>query len=117
MRATWTMSIALVAALFGETGGAEALDYTKGSVRLVLSTDASAAPDIIARIVVESLSERRGLAKKISEDLRAVMAEPAMRKPLQNIASYPMPMSPAELGEYIRGEQALCRPVIEKILA
>ena len=57
------------------------------------------------------------LAKKISEDLRVVMAEPAMQKRLQDIASYPAPMSPAELGDYIRGEQALWRPVIEKIPA
>jgi tripartite-type tricarboxylate transporter receptor subunit TctC len=57
------------------------------------------------------------LAKKISEDLRAVMADPAMQKRLQDIASYPAPMSPAELGDYIRGEQALWRPVIEKIPA
>jgi tripartite-type tricarboxylate transporter receptor subunit TctC len=57
------------------------------------------------------------LAKKISEDLRAVMAEPTMQKRLQDIASYPAAMSPAELGEYIRGEQALWRPVIDKIPA
>ena len=57
------------------------------------------------------------LAKKISEDLRAVMADAAMQKRLQDIASYPVPMSPAELHDYIRGEQALWRPVIEKIPA
>jgi tripartite-type tricarboxylate transporter receptor subunit TctC len=57
------------------------------------------------------------LAKKISEDLRAVMGEAAMKKRLQDIASYTTPMSPAELRDYIRGEQALWKPVIEKIPA
>jgi tripartite-type tricarboxylate transporter receptor subunit TctC len=57
------------------------------------------------------------LAKKISEDLRAVMADATMQKRLQDIASYPRPMSPVELSDYIRGEQALWRPVIDKIPA
>jgi tripartite-type tricarboxylate transporter receptor subunit TctC len=53
----------------------------------------------------------------ISEDLRAVMGDAAMKKRLQDIASYTTPMSPAELRNYIRGEQALWKPVIEKIPA
>jgi tripartite-type tricarboxylate transporter receptor subunit TctC len=57
------------------------------------------------------------LAKKISEDLRAVMGDAGMKKRLEDIASYPRPMSPAELRDYIRGEQSLWKPVIEKIPA
>jgi tripartite-type tricarboxylate transporter receptor subunit TctC len=57
------------------------------------------------------------LAKKISEDLREVMADATMKKRLQDIASYPAAMSPIELRDYIRAEQALWKPVIEKIPA
>ncbi len=55
------------------------------------------------------------LARKISDDLRAVLAEPAMRQRFDDIASYIDPMSPAELLAYIRNEQALWKPVIEQI--
>ena len=55
------------------------------------------------------------VAQKISEDLRAVLAEPAMKQRFTNIASYINPMTPAELQDYIRTEQALWKPVIEKI--
>ena len=55
------------------------------------------------------------VAKKISEDLRTVLKEPAMIKRFEDIASYISPMSPAELQNYIRTEQALWKPVIEQI--
>jgi tripartite-type tricarboxylate transporter receptor subunit TctC len=55
------------------------------------------------------------LAAKISEDLRTVLADPAVQQRFEEIASYINPMSPAELRAYIRTEQALWKPVIEKI--
>jgi tripartite-type tricarboxylate transporter receptor subunit TctC len=55
------------------------------------------------------------LAAKISEDLRTVLADPAVQQRFEEIASYINPMSPAQLREYIRTEQALWKPVIEKI--
>lgn len=55
------------------------------------------------------------IAKKISEDMRKVLGEPALKKKLEDIASYTNPMSPEELRQYIRTEQALWKPVIEKI--
>ncbi len=55
------------------------------------------------------------VARKISEDLRAVLSEPAMKKRFEDIASYINPMSPAELKDYIRTEQSLWKPVIEQI--
>jgi tripartite-type tricarboxylate transporter receptor subunit TctC len=55
------------------------------------------------------------IAAKISDDLRAVLNEPATRKRFEDIASYIHPMSPAELLAYIRTEQALWKPVIEQI--
>lgn len=55
------------------------------------------------------------VAAKISDDLRMVLAAPAMKQRFEDIASYINPMSPAELRDYIRTEQALWKPVIDKI--
>ena len=55
------------------------------------------------------------IATKISDDLRAVLNDPATKKRFEDIASYVNPMSGAELLAYIRTEQALWKPVIEQI--
>jgi tripartite-type tricarboxylate transporter receptor subunit TctC len=55
------------------------------------------------------------IAAKISDDLRAVLSDPAMVKTFEDIASYINPMSPAELVAFIQTEQALWKPVIEQI--
>jgi len=55
------------------------------------------------------------IATKISEDLREVLGEPALRKRFEDLASYVNPMSPAELTAFIRSEQTLWKPVIERI--
>jgi tripartite-type tricarboxylate transporter receptor subunit TctC len=55
------------------------------------------------------------VARKLNEDLRAVLSDPVMKKKFEDIASYTNPMTPAELQAYIRTEQALWKPVIEKI--
>jgi tripartite-type tricarboxylate transporter receptor subunit TctC len=55
------------------------------------------------------------LAKKVSDDLRAVLDEDATKRRFEDIASYINPMTPTELLAYIRGEQALWKPVIEQI--
>ncbi len=57
------------------------------------------------------------IARKISDDLRAVLDEPALKKRFEDIASYINPMTGAELQTYIRTEQALWKPVIERIAA
>jgi tripartite-type tricarboxylate transporter receptor subunit TctC len=55
------------------------------------------------------------IAKKISDDLRKVLSEPALVKRFEDIASYTNLMTPDELKSYIRTEQTLWKPVIEKI--
>jgi tripartite-type tricarboxylate transporter receptor subunit TctC len=55
------------------------------------------------------------VARKVSDDLRKVLGEPAMVKRFEDIASYINPMSPTELRDYIRTEQSLWKPVIEQI--
>jgi tripartite-type tricarboxylate transporter receptor subunit TctC len=57
------------------------------------------------------------VAKRISDDLRAVLNDPVIKQRFEDIASYTNPMTPAELQNYIRTEQALWKPVIEKIAA
>ena len=57
------------------------------------------------------------IARKVSDDLRTVLKEPATIKRFEDIASYINPMAPAELKSYIQTEQALWRPVIERIAA
>src|SRR6266567_3455995 len=56
----WIASAALVFVSLTGTCRADAEDYPKAPVRLILSTGAGAAPDIIARIVAEALSKRWG---------------------------------------------------------
>lgn len=55
------------------------------------------------------------VAKKISDDLKAVLSEPATKKRFEDIASYINPMSPEQLRNYIQTEQSLWKPVIERI--
>ena len=55
------------------------------------------------------------IARKINEDLKIVLAQPELKQKFQDIASYTNPMTPQELLAYIREEQALWKPVIEKI--
>jgi tripartite-type tricarboxylate transporter receptor subunit TctC len=55
------------------------------------------------------------VANRISDDVRAVLNEPSVKKRFEELASYINPMSPDELRNYIRTEQALWKPVIEKI--
>jgi len=55
------------------------------------------------------------IAGKISDDLRAVLDEPAMKQRFEDIASYINPMTPAELKAFVQSEQALWKPVIDQI--
>ena len=55
------------------------------------------------------------IARKISDDLREVLNDPAVKTRFEEIASYVNPMAPDDLRNYIRSEQALWKPVIEKI--
>src|SRR6185312_5275970 len=55
------------------------------------------------------------VAQKISDDLRAVLSTPEMKQRFTTVASYINPMTPAQLLDYIHTEQALWKPVIERI--
>ena len=55
------------------------------------------------------------IAQKVSEDLRTVLSEPEIKQRFTTVASYINPMTPAQLLDYIHTEQALWKPVIERI--
>lgn len=55
------------------------------------------------------------IAKKISDDLSAVLSEDATKKSFEEIASYVNPMTPAQLSVFIRNEQTLWKPVIDQV--
>ena len=81
-------------------------------------TIAETLPGIFARgffAIMAPPGTPEPLARKISEDLNAVMDDPAMKKKLEDIASYTQVMTPAALLAYVRQEQQLWKPVIEQV--
>ena len=55
------------------------------------------------------------IVRKVGEDLRAVLDQPAVRQKLADLGTFARPMSPAETTEFIRREQELWRPVVKQI--
>jgi len=55
------------------------------------------------------------VAQKVSDDLRVVLSQPEIKQRFTTVASYINPMTPAQLLDYIHTEQALWKPVIERI--
>jgi len=52
------------------------------------------------------------LARKISDDLRTVLAKPELKKRFEDLGTYIRPTTPEELTAFIREQQAIWRPVI-----
>jgi tripartite-type tricarboxylate transporter receptor subunit TctC len=52
------------------------------------------------------------LARKISDDLRTVLAKPELKKRFEDLGTYIRPTTPEELTAFIREQQAVWRPVI-----
>src|SRR5207249_5490877 len=55
------------------------------------------------------------IVRKVGEDLRTVLDQPAVRQKLAQLATFARPMSGAETTEFIRREQALWRPMVKQI--
>jgi tripartite-type tricarboxylate transporter receptor subunit TctC len=55
------------------------------------------------------------IVRKVGEDLRAVLDQPAVRQRLADLGTFARPMSGAETTEFIRREQELWRPVVKQI--
>ncbi|MBX9829180.1 MAG: tripartite tricarboxylate transporter substrate binding protein [Xanthobacteraceae bacterium] len=52
------------------------------------------------------------VVKKISDDLRTVLAKPELKQRLADLGTYVRPTTPEELTAFIREQQAIWRPVI-----
>lgn len=57
----------------------------------------------------------QAVARKASNDLRAVLARPQLQKRFVELGTYVRPMSPGELTDFIRSQQELWKPVITKV--
>jgi tripartite-type tricarboxylate transporter receptor subunit TctC len=55
------------------------------------------------------------IVRKLSEDLRAAVTDPATKAKLETTGNYPHPMTPAELVAFIHAEQQMWKPVLEQI--
>lgn len=53
------------------------------------------------------------MARRISDDLRAVLDEPELKQRFDQLGTYLRPMSPAQLEAFIADQQRLWKPVIE----
>ena len=54
------------------------------------------------------------IAKKISDDLKIVMAKPELKSRLDDLGNYPHPMSPTELVQFIEEQRRIWGPIIAK---
>ena len=83
-----------------------------------LATGAETLPGFNARgwfVLVAPVGTPDAIVRKLSDDLRIVMTDPAIRTKLEKTGNYPRPMTPVELLEFIHGEQQMWKPVVEQI--
>jgi tripartite-type tricarboxylate transporter receptor subunit TctC len=57
------------------------------------------------------------IINKVSEDLRALVAQPELKEKLGKLGIYTRPMTPADLLDFVHAQQAMWKPVIEQIAA
>jgi tripartite-type tricarboxylate transporter receptor subunit TctC len=55
------------------------------------------------------------IARKVSDDLRTVLARPDAIQRLHELGSYPRPMSPTELADFIADQQRIWKPILTAI--
>ena len=55
------------------------------------------------------------IVRKLSDDLRAAVTDPATKTKLETTGNYPNPMTPTEVMAFIRAEQQMWKPVLEHI--
>jgi tripartite-type tricarboxylate transporter receptor subunit TctC len=83
-----------------------------------LPTIAETVPDLIASswlAVVAPNAAPEPIIAKASEALRAALEMADVREPLAARGSFAHPMSPDELTAFIRGQQLLWKPAVERI--
>jgi tripartite-type tricarboxylate transporter receptor subunit TctC len=55
------------------------------------------------------------IAQKVSADLRTVLARPDVIERMQNLGTYPQPMTPAELASFIADQRRTWQPIIDAV--
>jgi tripartite-type tricarboxylate transporter receptor subunit TctC len=55
------------------------------------------------------------IAQKVSADLRTVLSQPEVIQRMQELGTYPVPMSPVELADFIASQQKMWQPVIAEV--
>jgi Tripartite tricarboxylate transporter family receptor len=55
------------------------------------------------------------IVRKLSDDLRSAVTDPATKTKLETTGNYPNPMTPDEVRAFIRAEQESWKPVVEHI--
>jgi tripartite-type tricarboxylate transporter receptor subunit TctC len=95
---------------------------TTGTTRLAsrpeIATVSETLPGFAASgwfVMVAPPGTPASIATKVSEDLRAALAQPDVKEKLAALAISSRSMSPSELADFIRSEQQLWAPVIKQI--
>jgi tripartite-type tricarboxylate transporter receptor subunit TctC len=65
--------------------------------------------------LVAPVGTPEAVVSKLSTDLRAAVSDPAVKAKLQATGNYPQAMTPDELLAFIRAEQQMWKPILEKI--
>ena len=55
------------------------------------------------------------IAQKVSADLRTVLGKPEVQQRMQDLGTYPIAMSPAELASFIANQQKTWQPIIAEV--
>ena len=81
-------------------------------------TAAETLPDFKVRgwlALVAPVGTPDAVVRKLSEDLRSAVTDPATKSRLETTGNYPHPMTPAELLAFIHAEQQMWKPLLEQI--
>jgi tripartite-type tricarboxylate transporter receptor subunit TctC len=66
-------------------------------------------------VLVAPIGTPDAIVRKLSDDLREAVLDPATRTKLETTGNYPIPMSPLELLAFIEAEQTMWKPMLEEI--
>ena len=83
-----------------------------------MPTAAETLPDFKVRgwlALVAPVGTPDAVVRKLNEDLRSAVTDPATKSRLETTGNYPHPMTPAELLAFIHAEQQMWKPLLEQI--
>ena len=66
-------------------------------------------------VLVAPLGTPESIIRKVSDELRKAVAQPALGEKLAKLGSYTNPMSPAEATEFVHRQQQMWQPVLDQI--